>query len=186
MPLPVWLAHRVVRRLDTVRSDRLPYLAPHGSCQGGVAYADQAPARIHSIPLVAPQRDEASGRTTLQTPLQQALEQHVINPVFAGALLDERCAVQLSSTIGQAHPVNVRVGTMGSGRAPDAVLTEAVQTVFDFRLGGIVRRFGLRHLAQTHGERIFRTLARYGPVGRSALNLPRGVINQANALRGAV
>jgi S-adenosylmethionine synthetase len=56
MPLPIWLAHRLARRLTSVRLQKiLPYLAPDGKTQVGVEYSDRKPYRIHSITITASQ-----------------------------------------------------------------------------------------------------------------------------------
>jgi S-adenosylmethionine synthetase len=54
IPLPIWLAHQLARRLAVVRQENLlPYLAPDGKTQVGVEYRDRRPYRIHSITIVA-------------------------------------------------------------------------------------------------------------------------------------
>jgi len=56
MPLPIWLAHKLARRLAAVRLQRqLPYLAPDGKTQVGVEYRHGRPFRIYSLTLVASQ-----------------------------------------------------------------------------------------------------------------------------------
>jgi S-adenosylmethionine synthetase len=56
MPLPIWLAHKLARRLASVRLQRLlPYLAPDGKTQVGVEYRQGRPHRIHSLTMVASQ-----------------------------------------------------------------------------------------------------------------------------------
>lgn len=51
MPLPIMLAHRIVRELRRLRiSYELPYLRPDGKCQVTVEYdAQNRPVRIHTI-----------------------------------------------------------------------------------------------------------------------------------------
>ncbi|MDC4206552.1 MAG: methionine adenosyltransferase [Candidatus Manganitrophus sp.] len=63
MPLPIWLAHRLARKLTSVRLQKiLPYLSPDGKTQVGVEYRKRRPIRIHSITLTAGQNrpDEPS------------------------------------------------------------------------------------------------------------------------------
>lgn len=63
MPLPIWLAHRLARKLTSVRLQKiLPYLSPDGKTQVGVEYRKRRPIRIHSITLTAAQNrpDEPS------------------------------------------------------------------------------------------------------------------------------
>lgn len=56
MPLPIWLAHRLARRLTSVRLQKiLSYLAPDGKTQVGVEYKNRKPCRIHSITVIASQ-----------------------------------------------------------------------------------------------------------------------------------
>lgn len=60
LPLPLWLAHKLARRLAAVRlQGLLPYLAPDGQAQVGVEFRDGQPRRIHSIVLLAAQWGEA-------------------------------------------------------------------------------------------------------------------------------
>lgn len=57
MPLPIWLAHRLSRRLMKARREGvLPYLAPDGKTQVGIEYRNRKPQRIHSITVLASQR----------------------------------------------------------------------------------------------------------------------------------
>jgi S-adenosylmethionine synthetase len=80
MPLPIWLAHKLARRLASVRLQRqLPYLAPDGKTQVGVDFRDGRPQRIHAITLVATQSVE--GRPGLDR-LRSDLMEAVVEPVF--------------------------------------------------------------------------------------------------------
>ena len=50
MPLPIYLAHKLTRRLADVRkSGLLPYLGPDGKVQVTVEYRDDAPIRVDTI-----------------------------------------------------------------------------------------------------------------------------------------
>jgi S-adenosylmethionine synthetase len=83
MPLPVWLAHKLARRLTSVRLQRsLSYLEPDGKTQVAVEFRQGKPYRIHSITLIASQtRAPQSGGPTLQR-LEDDLREVVINSVF--------------------------------------------------------------------------------------------------------
>jgi S-adenosylmethionine synthetase len=83
MPLPIWLAHKLARRLTSVRLQKLlPYLTPDGKTQVGVEYRDRRPARIHSIAVIASQsRAPASGGPDAKQ-LQEDLKEAVIDFVF--------------------------------------------------------------------------------------------------------
>jgi S-adenosylmethionine synthetase len=86
MPLPISLAHRISRRLATVRkTGQLPYLRPDGKTQVSIAYEDGRPVGIDTI-LVSTQhtatigdiRDEAAVQAKIRDDLWEA----VVQPVF--------------------------------------------------------------------------------------------------------
>lgn len=80
MPLPIWLSHKLARRLAAARFQKqLPYLAPDGKTQVGVEYRDGRPHRIHSITLVASQWSTAPRG---HDKLRDDLHEHVIEPAF--------------------------------------------------------------------------------------------------------
>lgn len=83
MPLPIWLAHRLARRLTSVRLQKiLSYLAPDGKTQVGVEYKKRKPYRIHSITVIASQsRPLKSGGPDLKS-LRDNVMETVIKPVF--------------------------------------------------------------------------------------------------------
>ncbi|TVR97668.1 MAG: methionine adenosyltransferase [Rhodospirillales bacterium] len=81
MPLPIWLAHKIARRLATVRKEgQLPYLAPDGKTQVAVEYRDGRAARIHGITLVAAISGDAVPE---QRQLERDLDDLVVRPAFA-------------------------------------------------------------------------------------------------------
>lgn len=80
MPLPIWLAHRLARKLTSVRLQKiLPYLAPDGKTQVGVEYKKRKPVRIHSITLTASQNTSEPALEKLREEIHEA----VIGPVFS-------------------------------------------------------------------------------------------------------
>jgi S-adenosylmethionine synthetase len=83
MPLPIWLAHRLARKLTSIRHQKLlPYLSPDGKTQVGVEYRNRRPHRIHSITVIASQsRPETTGGPDLKR-LEQDLRETVVDPVF--------------------------------------------------------------------------------------------------------
>ncbi len=79
MPLPIWLAHKLARRLTSVRFQKiLPYLTPDGWTQVGIEYENREPRRIHTITVIATQ---ASRDTALER-LKNDIMQTVIEPAF--------------------------------------------------------------------------------------------------------
>ena len=79
------------------------------------------------------------------------------NVVAAG--LARRCEIQLAYAIGVAQPVSVRVLTFGTSEVPETEIANAVQKVFDFRPGSIIKTLGLTNP-------IFTPTAAYGHFGR--------------------
>ena len=98
------------------------------------------------------------------------------NVVAAG--LSERCEIQLAYAIGVANPMSVFVDTFGTGVVSDAVITEAVKSVFDFRPAAIIDTLQLR-------RPIYRPLAAYGHIGREDLDVVWERTDKADALRAA-
>ncbi|PHV63275.1 methionine adenosyltransferase [Cyanobacterium aponinum] len=87
MPMPISLAHRLSRRLATVRkSGELPYLGPDGKTQVTIAYENDQPVGIDTI-LISTQHSETIGNITdndkIQATLKEAIQEVVINPVFS-------------------------------------------------------------------------------------------------------
>ncbi len=257
MPLPIWLAHQLARRLYEVgTAGDLSYLHPDGKTQVGIEYRDRRPVRIHSISLLASNREgEVPGPKAMQDDLHQA----VIEPVFAGqevrpdeeteihvnkgglfigggpahhsgltgrktavdtygeyvrnsgaalsgkdplridrisqyaarhaavnvvaAGLASQCEVQLSYSLGQAHPVSVQVDTHETGKVDAAELVQRITKHFDFRPAAIIRDYDLQRLPAATEGGFYRKLACYGHMGRTDLNLPWEQTDKANLLK---
>ncbi len=80
MPLPIWLAHRLARRLAEVRKDgTLNYLGPDGKTQVSVMYEDSRPVRLTTV-LISTQH---SKDVDIETQLPEDLRDHVIDPLLA-------------------------------------------------------------------------------------------------------
>src|SRR5919106_6433256 len=86
MPMPIMLAHRIVKRLAEVRKNgTLPFLRPDGKSQVTVEYADQHPMRVDTV-VVAAQHDP---RVTLPHISEGVLE-HVVKPVIPSEMLEHK------------------------------------------------------------------------------------------------
>jgi S-adenosylmethionine synthetase len=84
MPLPIWLAHQLARRLTTVRHEKiLPYIAPDGKTQVGIEYRDRKPYRIHSISILASKKSSSTLDIKDEKTLQQEVKEMIIDDVFA-------------------------------------------------------------------------------------------------------
>ncbi|AFZ02785.1 methionine adenosyltransferase [Calothrix sp. PCC 6303] len=86
MPLPISLAHRIARRLASVRKNGgLGYLRPDGKTQVTVIYEDGRPVGIDTI-LISTQHDAAIGDITdeaaVQVKIKEDLWTAVVEPVF--------------------------------------------------------------------------------------------------------
>lgn len=80
MPLPIWLAHKLARRLTSVRLRKmLPDLGPDGWTQVAVEYEGRRPSRIHSITVIA----STTRQDTTLKGLRDGLTEAVVAPVFA-------------------------------------------------------------------------------------------------------
>ncbi len=98
------------------------------------------------------------------------------NIVAAG--LARQCEVQLAYAIGVAKPMNVTIYTAGTGRIPDAKISEIVQHEFDLRPKGIIRMLDLL-------RPIYRKTAAYGHFGRDEPEFTWERIDRAQALKSA-
>lgn len=86
MPMPIYLAHRLTRRLAQVRkSGLLPYLRPDGKSQVTVEYRDGLPMRADTVVLSAQHSPEVG-----QEALCADILHHVISAVIPSHLLDRR------------------------------------------------------------------------------------------------
>ncbi len=101
-----------------------------------------------------------------------------------GAGLADTCEIQLSYGIGRARPISVQARAFGTSDLDDNTLTDRVTSTFDFRLGGILKSFGLRRLATGTPGGFFEHLATYGQIGREDLELPWETLDKAELLRG--
>src|SRR3990172_167031 len=80
MPLPLMLAHKLVRRLSEVRrSGRLDYLRPDGKSQVSVRYENDKPVRIENV-VVSSQHSEIVPTATLR----EGIMEEVIRAVVPG------------------------------------------------------------------------------------------------------
>ena len=87
MPLPVWLAHRIVERLAKLRKNRtLPWLLPDAKSQVTVIYENGKPAGIDNVLVSTQHLEDFEGRNVKEF-LREEIVNHALWPViekFAG------------------------------------------------------------------------------------------------------
>jgi S-adenosylmethionine synthetase len=96
------------------------------------------------------------------------------NMVAAG--LAERMEIQVSYSIGVAHPLSVSAETFGTGKVNHEVLMNLINKHFDLRPEAIIQTFDLR-------RPIYRQTACYGHFGRDDLDLPWEKTDKAKILK---
>ena len=103
MPLPIMLAHKLVRQLSEIRRfGRLPYLRPDGKSQVSVEYVNGQPKRIDAV-VISTQHDDDV--TTEQ--LRADVKKHIIDPVIPSTMVDSGTKYHINPTgrfvIGGPH-----------------------------------------------------------------------------------
>jgi len=94
MPMPIYLAHKLTRRLAEVRKQGiLPWLRPDGKAQVTIEYSYGKPKRVHTV-LVSAQHAPDVDRATLE----QGITEHVIRAVIPADLLDEDTRILINPT----------------------------------------------------------------------------------------
>jgi len=96
------------------------------------------------------------------------------NIVAAG--LAERLELQVSYSIGVAHPLSVSIETFGTGKVDQEVILKLINKHFDLRPEAIIRSLDLR-------RPIYLATACYGHFGRDDLDLPWEKTDKAEILR---
>ena len=94
MPLPITLAHKLVRRLSEVRkSNDLDFLRPDGKSQVTIEYDGKRPVRASAIVISTQHSPSVSNRD-----LRDAVIEKVIKPVVPADLLDKDTVYHINPT----------------------------------------------------------------------------------------
>ena len=94
MPMPIMLAHRLVRRLSEVRKNKtLSYLRPDGKSQVSVEYVNNRPTRVTGVVLAAHHSSRVS------TPkLRKDLRELVVDPIIPKEFLSKETKYFINAT----------------------------------------------------------------------------------------
>src|SRR5260370_431437 len=103
MPMPIMLAHKLVRRLSEIRRARtLDFLRPDGKSQVSIEYIDGKPARIDAV-VVSTQHDPDVTQETLVAEVRK----HIIDPILPKHMVDADTKFHINPTgrfvIGGPH-----------------------------------------------------------------------------------
>ncbi len=94
MPLPIMLAHGLVRQLARVRKDgTLPYLGLDGKSQVTVEYLDHVPKRIHTVVVSAQHHPDVELKKIIED-----VTEEVVKPVLPPEMTDEKLVVFVNPT----------------------------------------------------------------------------------------
>lgn len=94
MPMPIMMAHKLVRKLSQVRKDKvLTYLRPDGKSQVTVEYEGDTPKRIDAV-VIAAQHD----RKVKMSDLREDIKKVVIGDVIPGEMLDANTKYYINGT----------------------------------------------------------------------------------------
>jgi len=103
MPLPIMMAHKLVRQLSEVRRAKgLDFLRPDGKSQVSVEYANGRPKRIDAV-VVSTQHDDHVSTEELRAQVKK----HIIDPVIPSNMVDSATKYHINPTgrfvIGGPH-----------------------------------------------------------------------------------
>jgi len=94
MPLPIQLAHRLVRKLSDVRkSGKVDFFRPDGKSQVTIQYENGAPKRVDCVVISTQHSEKAS-----QSQIREAVMEHVIKAVVPAAMMDKNTKFHINPT----------------------------------------------------------------------------------------
>ncbi len=94
MPMPIYLAHKMAKRLTKVRKDGvLKYLRPDGKTQVTVEYDGDVPVRIDTVVVSSQHNADVSIET-----IREDIKKHVILPSLPSELVDEKTKYFINPT----------------------------------------------------------------------------------------
>src|SRR6202049_3208847 len=94
MPLPIMLAHKLVRQLSTMRrTHTLDFLRPDGKSQVSVEYRNNKPYRVDAVVVSTQHSDTVSTET-----LRAEVRKYIIDPILPADMLDSATKYHINPT----------------------------------------------------------------------------------------
>ncbi len=94
MPMPIIFAHRLTKRLATVRKNgMLPFLRPDGKSQVSIQYINDKPIRVDSVVVSSQHAPDVTYET-----LREAIIEEVVRQVIPADLMDEKTKFFINPT----------------------------------------------------------------------------------------
>jgi S-adenosylmethionine synthetase len=94
MPMPIYLAHKLTRRLAEVRkAGTLPWMRPDGKSQVTIEYAYGKPVRVDTILISTQHSPEVD-----HNEISESVMEYIINPVIPVELLDKSPKIFINPT----------------------------------------------------------------------------------------
>ncbi|HEY2017367.1 MAG TPA: methionine adenosyltransferase [Bryobacteraceae bacterium] len=94
MPLPIMMAHKLVRQLSEVRrAGTLDFLRPDGKSQVSVEYVGNTPKRIEAVVIST----QHSPDVTIED-LRREVKKHIIDPVVPSGMVDSQTKYHINPT----------------------------------------------------------------------------------------
>jgi S-adenosylmethionine synthetase len=94
MPMPIMMAHKLVRQLSDVRRDgKLEFLRPDGKSQVSVEYVNGQPARIDAVVISTQHSDSVSTEE-----LRREIKKHIIDAVVPSNMVDSATRYHINPT----------------------------------------------------------------------------------------
>ena len=94
MPMPIYLAHKLTRRLSEVRKNgTLPWLRPDGKSQVTIEYSFGIPKRVDTVLVSTQHAPEID-----QQGIREAVIEHVIQPVLPSEMVDSQMKIYVNPT----------------------------------------------------------------------------------------
>lgn len=94
MPMPIMLAHKLVRRLSEVRKKNiLTFLRPDGKSQVTVEYIEGRPVRVDAVVIAAQHTPDVDNLT-----LREGIIEEVIKKVIPESMMDKHTKIYINTT----------------------------------------------------------------------------------------